>query len=218
MEVFTALGELWRGGIGQELIVSLGLFMQALALSTVISTSLAYLTVIPVFRPLALVVSRGRFLSLVGFSVVFTLMLGGDRPVKLAMLTLGMSVFLLTSLLSIIAEIPRSQYDYARTLRLSEWRVVWEVVIRGTIDKVFDAVRQNAAIAWTLLPMVEALYRSEGGLGVALDIQRKYFHMDKVFAIQLIVLCVGLFQDYAVGLIRQIVCPWADLNKERSDA
>ena len=218
MEVFTALGELWRGGIGQELIVSLGLFMQALALSTVISTSLAYLTVIPVFRPLALVVSRGRFLSLVGFSVVFTLMLGGDRPVKLAMLTLGMSVFLLTSLLSIIAEIPRSQYDYARTLRLSEWRVVWEVVVRGTIDKVFDAVRQNAAIAWTLLPMVEALYRSEGGLGVALDIQRKYFHMDKVFAIQLIVLCVGLFQDYAVGLIRQIVCPWADLNKERSDA
>ena len=192
--------------------------MQALALSMVISTSLAYLTVIPVFRPLALVVSRGRFLSLVGFSVVFTLMLGGDRPVKLAMLTLGMSVFLLTSLLSIIAEIPRSQYDYARTLRLSEWRVVWEVVIRGTIDKVFDAVRQNAAIAWTLLPMVEALYRSEGGLGVALDIQRKYFHMDKVFAIQLIVLCVGLFQDYAVGLIRQIICPWADLNKERSDA
>ena len=66
--------------------------------------------------------------------------------------------------------------------------------------------------------MVEALYRSEGGLGVALDIQRKYFHMDKVFAIQLIVLCVGLFQDYAVGLIRQIICPWADLNKERSDA
>ena len=53
---------------------------------------------------------------------------------------------------------------------------------------------------------------------MALDIQRKYFHMDKVFAIQLIVLCVGLFQDYAVGLIRQIVCPWADLNKERSDA
>lgn len=218
MEVFTALGELWRGGIGQELIVSLGLFMQALALSTVISTCLAYLTVIPVFRPLALVVSRGRFLSLVGFSVVFTLMFGGDRPVKLAMLTLGMSVFLLTSLLSIIAEIPRSQYDYARTLRLSEWRVVWEVVIRGTIDKVFDAVRQNAAIAWTLLPMVEALYRSEGGLGVALDIERKYFHMDKVFAIQIIVLCVGLFQDYAIGLIRQIFCPWADLNKERSDA
>lgn len=217
-EVFTALGTLWRGGIGQELIVSFGLFLQALALSTVISAGLAYLTVIPVFRPLALVVSRGRFLSLVGFSVVFTLMLGGDRPVKLAMLTLGMSVFLLTSLLSIIAEIPRSQYDYARTLRLSEWRVVWEVVIRGTLDKFIDAVRQNAAIAWTLLPMVEALYRSEGGLGVALDIERKYFHMDKVFAIQLLVLCVGLFQDYAIGLIRQIFCPWADLNKERSDA
>ena len=183
-----------------------------------LSLGLAYLTVLPIFRPLALVISRGRFLSLVGFSVVFMLAFGSDRPVKLAMMTLGISVFLLTSFLAIIAEIPRSQYDYARTLRLSEWRVVWEVVIRGPLDKVFDAIRQNAAIGWTLLPMVEALYRSEGGLGVQLDIERKYFHMDKVFAIQLLVLAVGLLQDYALGLLRQIVCPWADLNKERSDA
>lgn len=217
-EVFVALGTLWRAGIGQQLFVSFGLFLQALALSTVISLALAYLTVLPVFRPLALVLSRGRFLSLVGFSVVFMVMLGSDHPVKLALLTLGMSVFLLTSLIAIIAEIPRAQYDYARTLRLSEWRVVWEVVVRGTLDKAFDAVRQNAAIAWTLLPMVEALYRGEGGLGVQLDIERKYFHMDNVFAIQLLVLGVGLFQDYALGLIRQILCPWADLNKERSDA
>lgn len=218
MEVFVALGTLWRGGIGQHLFVSFGLFMQALALTSVLSVGLAYLTVLPLFRPIALVVSRGRFLSLVGFSIVFILMLGGDRPVKLALLTLGMSVFLVTSFLSIIAEIPRAQYDYARTLRLSEWRVVWEVVVRGTVDKFFDAIRQNAAIGWTLLPMVEALYRGEGGLGVQLDIERKYFHMDNVFAIQLLVLAVGLLQDYALGLIRQIVCPWADLNKERSDA
>ena len=189
-EVFTALGTLWREGIGQELFVSFGLFMEALGLASVLSLGLAYLTVLPLFRPIALVVSRGRFLSLVGFSIIFILMLGGDRPVKLALLTVGMSVFLVTSLLSVIAEIPRSQYDYARTLRLPEWRVVWEVVIRGTLDKVFDAIRQNAAIGWTLLPMVEALYRSEGGLGVALDVQRKYFHMDKVFAIQLLVLAL----------------------------
>jgi NitT/TauT family transport system permease protein len=217
-EVFSALGALWRGGIGAELFTSFGLFLQSLGLATVLSLGLAYLTVLPVFRPLALVISRGRFLSLVGFSVVFMLAFGSDRPVKLAMMTLGISVFLLTSFLAIIAEIPRSQYDYARTLRLSEWRVVWEVVIRGPLDKVFDAIRQNAAIGWTLLPMVEALYRSEGGLGVQLDIERKYFHMDKVFAIQLLVLAVGLLQDYALGLLRQIVCPWADLNKERSDA
>lgn len=218
LEVLTALGDLWRGGIGQELFTSFGLFLQALALTTVLSLALSYLTVLPVLRPIATVISRGRFLSLVGFSVVFTLLLGHDHPVKLAMMTAGMSAFFVTSMLAVIAEIPRGQYDHARTLGLSEWRVVWEVVIRGTLDRAFDAVRQNAAIGWALLPMVEALYRNEGGLGVALDIERKYFHMDKVFAIQLLVLAVGLLQDYFLGLLRQLACPWADLTKERTDA
>jgi NitT/TauT family transport system permease protein len=217
-EVFAALGGLWtKQGLGAELITSLGLNLQALALASLICVALAYLTVLPIFRPIVQAITKGRFLSLVGFSLIFTLLLGGGRPVKLAMMVFAISVFLLTSLVAIVAEIPKKEFDHARTLRMGEWRVVWEVVVRGTIDKVLDGIRQNAAIGWALLPMVETLVRSEGGVGVLLVNQQKYFHIADVFAIQLVIVIVGLVQDYVLGLIRQILCPWADLTKERLD-
>ena len=52
-------------------------------------------------------------------------------------------------------------------------------------------------------------------IGVALLNENKHFRMEYLFAIQLVILIVGLVQDYAIGLFRQIVCPYADLALER---
>ena len=56
------------------------------------------------------------------------------------------------------------KFDHARSLRFSDWRVVWEVVVLGTADKAFEILRQNAAIGWMMLTMVEGISRSEGGM------------------------------------------------------
>src|SRR5215471_14936294 len=50
-EVFRALEEMWTEGLGGELIISFYLNLQAIALSAALSLLLAYLTVIPFFRP-----------------------------------------------------------------------------------------------------------------------------------------------------------------------
>jgi NitT/TauT family transport system permease protein len=46
--------------------------------------------------------------------------------------------------------------------------------------------------------------------------QNKHFHLSAVFAIQLTILMLGLGQDYALGLMRKIFCPYADLTLERT--
>ena len=218
-EVLTALRDLWQTqGLAGELIRSFGLNVEALAWTTGIGLALSYLTVLPFFRPVANAVSRGRFLSLAGFSVIFTLILHDGGRVKLSLLVLGMTVYFVTSMASVVAAIPKSEFDYARTLRMSEWRVVWEVVVLGTADKAFEIIRQNAAIGWTLLTVVEGLVRSGGGVGVLLLNQQKYFAIAGVFAIQLVILAVGLGQDAVIGLVRRAVCPYADLTLERKDA
>lgn len=215
-EVLHALGTLWTTeGLGPELWTSFKLSLTALALTALISLALSYLTVLPFFRPLAAAVSKGRFLSLVGFSFVFTLIVGGGRPLSLTLLVLGMTVFFVTSMASVIASIPKEDFDHARTLRMNEWRVVWEVVVLGTADKAFEVLRQNAAIGWTLLAFVEGISRSEGGVGAMLLNQQKHFRIAEVFAIQLLILFVGLVQDYGIGLARRLVCPYADLKLER---
>jgi NitT/TauT family transport system permease protein len=215
LEVFSAFGKLWMNeGLSRELLTSFILNLEALALTALISLGLAYLTVLPFFRPIVAAISKGRFLGLIGLTFVFTLMIGGGHKLKLALLVFGMTVFFLTSMASVIAEIPKEHFDYARTLRMSEWQVVWEVVILGTIDDAIEVLRQNAAIGWMMLTMVEGISRSEGGIGAMLLSQNKHFRLAEVFAIQLVILCVGVGQDYVIGLLKRALCPYAMLTVE----
>jgi NitT/TauT family transport system permease protein len=189
--------------------------LEALGWSALISLLLAYMTVLPVFRPIVVALSKGRFLSMIGFSTVFTIMVGGGHHLKTSLLVYGITVFFVTSMASVIVSIPKAEFDHARTLRMSEWRVVWEVVVLGTADKAFEVLRQNAAMGWMMLAMVEGIVKSEGGVGVLLIEQDKYFHLAEVFAIQIVILIVGLSQDAFIGLMRHAVCPYADLTLER---
>ncbi len=215
-EVWHSLGVLWsEQGLGQELITSFTINVKAIGLTMLISLVLSYLTVMPFFRPLTSAISKGRFLSLVGFSFLFVLLVGGGQPLKLMLLVFGMTVFFVTSMAAVIQEIPKDRFDHARTLRMSEWRVVWEVVVLGTADRAFEVMRQNAAIGWMMLTMVEGISRSEGGIGAMLLNQQKHFQISAVFAIQLVILLVGLFQDYLIGVLRKLCCPYADLTLER---
>lgn len=216
MEVWNAFIDLFRTqGMGREIITSLELNIKAILYTCILALGLAYMTVMPFFRPVVTALSKGRFLSLVGFTFVFTLIVGGGHPLKMSLLVFGMTVFFLTSMAAVVAEIPKEAFDHARTIRMSEWRTVWEVVILGTADKALEVLRQNAAIGWMMLTLVEGISRSEGGIGAMLLNQQKHFRIAEVFAIQLTILMVGLFQDYILGLVRRAVCPYAYLTLER---
>ena len=214
-EVFQALSEMWMEGLGGELITSFLLNLQAIALSTVLSLLLAYLTVIPFFRPMVALLSKLRFLSMVGLTFFFTLMARTGHELKLYLLVFSVSVFFVTGMAEVVAAIPKEKFDLARTLRMGEWRVVYEVVVLGQADKAFEVLRQNAAMGWMMLTMVEGISRSEGGVGAMLLNQNKHFHLSAVFAIQLTILLLGLGQDYALGLLRTVFCPYANLTLER---
>lgn len=215
-EILSALGRLWNEqGLFDNLSTSLRLNFEAIGLSALLAVGLAYATVLPAMRPAVSVLAKLRFLGPVGPTFVFILMFMGHQ-LKLSLMLFGMAPYILTSMAAVVSEIPREKFDHARTLRMGEWRVVWEVVIRGTVDKMLEAIRQNAAMSWMMLTMVEGVVRAEGGLGTMLLDQNKHFHLPAVFALILVVLLVGAVQDYALGRLRRVVCPYADLKSERS--
>jgi NitT/TauT family transport system permease protein len=215
-EVARALGGLWMNqGLGGELWTSFTSNLQALAITTVIALGLSYLTVLPVCRPVVTAVSKGRFIGLTGLTFLFTLIFGGGHPLKISLLVFGMTVFFVTSMASVVAAIPKEKFDYARSLRMSEWRVVWEVVVLGTADQAIEVLRQNAAMGWMMLTMVESISRSEGGVGAMLLNQNKHFHLAEVFAIQILILLLGMTQDYGIGIAKRLFCPYSALTLER---
>jgi NitT/TauT family transport system permease protein len=216
LEVLQSFQILWTTqGLGQEVATSLILNIEALAIASLIALGLSYSTVLPFARPVVAALSKGRFLSLAGFTLIFTLIVGGGRPLKLSLLVFAVSVFYITSMAAVIAAIPKAEFDHARTLQMKEWRVVWEVVVLGTADKAFEVLRQNAAIGWMMLTMVEGIVRSEGGVGAMLLAESKHFQIPAVFAIQITIMLVGLLQDFAIGMMRKMFCPYADLTMER---
>ena len=214
-EVWTAFLRLWSQGFAQELYASFTLNLEALAVSTIISLGVSYLMVIPIFYPIVSFISKLRFMGLVGWSLAFTIIFGGGHYLKVALLVFGMSVFFVTSMASIVVNIPKEKFDHARTLRMGEWRVLWEVVILDTLADAWECMRQNAAIGWMMLTMVEGLSRSEGGIGVLLLSQNKFFKLDGIAAIQLTILFLALFQDVFLGLAQKFLFPYHLLGKER---
>jgi NitT/TauT family transport system permease protein len=215
-EVLEALPDLWMNNdLGQELFTSFFSNMKALALSTVLSLTLAYLSVIPSVRPMVHGISKLRFISPISFRFAFILLLASGYAVKLSVLTLGITVFFVTSMLSIVDSIPKERFDHARTLRMTEWQIVWYVIIRGTLGQAIDVLRDNAAMGWSMIMMVEGILREQGGLGVVLIDQGKHLNTANVYAVILCIIGVGLLQDYALGQMKRVVSPDSFLGMER---
>jgi NitT/TauT family transport system permease protein len=214
-EVWTAFCEQWGQGLPGELIVSFSANLEAIGISCIISLGLAYLTVLEGFRPVVTFLSKMRFLSMMGLSFFFTVATHTAHELKISLLVFSISVFFVTGMADVIESIPKEQYDLARTLRMGPWRTVWEVVVLGQIDKAFDVLRQNAAIGWMMLTMIESMVRSEGGIGAMLSTANKHFYLNAVFAIQITIMLLGLFQDYMIGASKSLFCPYASLESER---
>ncbi|APR76133.1 Urea carboxylase-related ABC transporter, permease protein [Minicystis rosea] len=207
--VWSALGELWwTGGMGPELWQTLVLIAEATLLTAVLSLALAYASVVRLFVPLLDALSKLRFLSLTALVFPLTLITGGGHALKVAMLTFGMSAFYLTAMVRIVREIPPARFDQMRVLGASDLRIVWEVVILGTLDRALDALRQNVAMGWSMITMVEGISRSEGGIGALLLNQYKHLRLAHVYAILVVVLGVGLLIDWGMGALSGLLCPW----------
>ncbi|MFN8353076.1 MAG: hypothetical protein U0Y10_01405 [Spirosomataceae bacterium] len=216
LEILRALKRLATEDILiQELFTSMWLSVQSMLIAIVISLGIAYATVMPFFRPFAFLVSKFRFLTLVGLSFVFTLLTHSGHQLKVSLMVFGITVFFVTNMVAEIQTISRNEYNHARTLRMPEWQVVWEVIVLGRLHQVFEIIRQNFAIAWMMLTMVEGISRAEGGVGTMLLNQNKHFHLDAVFAIQIVILLVGILMDYLIGVAKNMFCPYASLTLER---
>jgi NitT/TauT family transport system permease protein len=233
MQTLKALPRLWNEmGLGEALWVSLELNLVAVAIMFVISYSISIATVLPIkvlgynpFKPLALLVSNGRYNGFVGMPLVFASMFATAHSVKIALLVFGTGTFTVLSLVKLFQGVPKDLFDHSRTLRMNEWRVVWEVVVLGTFDQVIDIMRTNVAMGWMMLPMIEGRYKFEGGVGALMEINAKQFDYPAVFCTLFVILLVGMGQDWLIGVFRNGlsglknlwpgVCPYANLGLER---
>jgi NitT/TauT family transport system permease protein len=191
-----------------NLLVSLLLTLEALFYSVAITLLFSYLSVIPFFQSIAQLVVKCRYLTLTGLIFIFTLLTRDGGALKLSLLIFGIVPFFTTSFLSVICTIPKQEFELCQTLGYSRWQSLYEVIIVGKADQVFEIVRQNFAIAWMMITMVEGLNMSEGGIGALLIKYNKYNDMTHVLALQAVIFGLGLCFDFGLGKLRHWIFPF----------
>ncbi|WP_153800078.1 ABC transporter permease [Foetidibacter luteolus] len=191
-----------------NMLVSLGLTLKAMLYSIIITLVFAYLSVLPFFKSIAQFMVKCRYLTLTGLIFIFTLLTRNGSELKLSLLVFGIVPFFVTSFLSVITSINKQEYDLCKTLGYNNWQTLYEVIIVGKADQVFEILRQNFAISWLMITMVEGLSMSEGGIGTLLIKYNKYNDITVVVALQMVIFLTGLCFDWLLGSIRKWLFPY----------
>ncbi len=191
---------------------SLMLTLKGMSIALVLSLVISYLSLLPFFRPLAKFVIKCRYLTLTGLIFLFTFLTTDGSQLKLGLLLFGIVPFFVTSFLSIIDAIDKQEFELCTTMGMNRWRTLWEVIIVGRLDQVLEVMRQNFAIAWMMITMVEGLSMSEGGLGTMLIKSNKYIDLATVFSVLFIIFLIGVFFDYILGVLRHWLFPYTKLQ------
>lgn len=208
--LFPTPGQVWEGfislyreGLVVHIASSLALCFQAAVLSIILSLIIVYLSPLPAIRPLAVVLSKVRYLPLTGITFYLAILVSNARTMQISVLFVFMSLYFITSMLAVLKDIPEEEIDHARSLKCSRWEVLLEVVIKGRLDYVLDVLRQNLAIIWMMLVTVESILVAAGGLGVLIKNSDKFMNHGRIVALQLVILLVGLLLDWAINASRK---------------
>lgn len=204
-QVLKGFEQLWNDGLMVHLGSSLSLCLQAMLYSVIISLVFAYVTTIPVFKSLGIFISKLRYLPLAGITFYITILFNDARTIQVGVLVLFMTTFLITSLVQMVKDISEEEFDHARTLGCNRWEILWEVVIKGRFDYVFELVRQNLAIVWMFLVTVESILIATGGLGTLIKNGDRLGNNGVVIAVQIVILIVGISLDFILTKIRKLI-------------
>lgn len=208
--LFPTPGQVWEGlqslfneGLVVHIASSLGLCLKAALISIIISLIIVYLSPLPALKPIAVFLSKLRYLPLTGITFYMSILVSNARSMQVWVLVVFMSLYFITSLLGVLKDIPDDEINHARSLKCTRWEVLREVVIKGRLDYVLDVLRQNLAIIWMMLVTVESILVAAGGLGVLIKNSDKFANHGRIVALQIVILLIGLLLDWVLHVTRK---------------
>jgi len=146
-----------------------------------------------------------RYLPLTALTGVFMAWFGTSDRMKVAFLAFGILVYLLPVIVQRINEVKDVYLKTVFTIGATPWQTIRTVYIPSVMSRVWDDVRVLTAISWTYIIVAELVNTSEGGVGAMIFINSRFSQMEKVFAILIAIILIGLLQDrYFVYLDKKL--------------
>jgi ABC-type nitrate/sulfonate/bicarbonate transport system permease component len=200
-EVLRAWRDLWMGGLFFHILATLKLCLIATLISILFSSIIAYLSYVPFFASISNAFTKLRYNPIQGFTLFLTIIAGGGRSLQVTLLVIFMSFYFITSLMSIIQQIPKEQIYRRKAQGMGRWKILYEVVVKDYADQLVEVIRQNLSITFMMIVSVEAMDKAQGGLGAMINDTNRGLNFARIFALQITILLIGIILDSILRFI-----------------
>lgn len=209
-DVLFSYGELYRDDavIGNTIYsvgLNLGGYIEAIFVSLLIGFIIG---LIPFFRAmLSRYVDAIRYIPLTAVTGIFIAWFGIELNMKVQFLAFGIFVYLLPVVVQRIDEVEKVYLQTAFTLGANTWQTIRNVFWPSVSSRIFDDIRVLTAISWTYIIVAEMVNR-DSGVGAMIFMAQRQSRLDKVFAILLIIVLVGVLQDLIFKWLDKMFFPY----------
>lgn len=135
-----------------------------------------------------------RYIPLTAVFPLFVAAFEYGEELKVSFLAFGILVYLLPVVMQRVWETESVYLKTAFTLGATDWQLIKTVYLPSVFSKLIDDIRVLTAISWTYIIIAESLNR-DTGLGSLLYIFARLGKMPSVYAVLIIIVLIGYFQD-----------------------
>lgn len=135
-----------------------------------------------------------RYLPISALTGLFMLWFGLGDGMKVAFLAFGILVYMIPVIVQRIREVDDVHLHTTHTLGATNWQTMRAVYLPSVFSKFVEDLRVLTAISWTYIIIAEIL-NNTGGLGSLIYWLARRDKTDKVFAVLLLIIVIGILQD-----------------------
>lgn len=213
LDILAAIPTMFKeNDLVNNFIISLLFCIKSMFYSSVIAFIFMLIARIPLFQAFAVFCKKFRFLPSVGLSFLFMKLTSSIQSQMSWMMIFGITTYMIDGAVNIALSVTKDDVNYAKSLRLSRWQIFRELIIYSKLPLFFIMAISNFAMAWMLLASVENIAKASGGIGVILAESGKYFKLENVYAVQILILCTGVAVDYILNLLVNLLYPYLSLK------
>jgi NitT/TauT family transport system permease protein len=144
------------------------------------------------FRPVTLV---GSYVPTVVFIPLTIAWFGATEIQKITFLFIVYFVVILPLTIKTVADVPAAFLDVAVTKGASQWQLVRHVLFPVAKADIWDHLRGAYGVGWTWIILAEVWANAENGLGYLLEISYRRGHMDRYFAVVVVIVAIAVTFD-----------------------
>lgn len=196
--VLSAFADLYRDNdIIRNTFLSIGLNLAGYVEAVLLAIPLGFLIgLLPFFRGgFQYQIDAIRYVPLTALTGLFIVWFGIGVGMKVHFLAFGILIYLVPVMIQRIDEVQDVYVKTVYTIGANGWQTFRTVFFPSVVSRLSDDIRVLTAISWTYIIVAENI-GSEGGIGsLVWRVGLRQGRIDKVFAIVIIIMVIGVLQD-----------------------